>query len=102
MANCPLCQALYQDGAIRLVWEKGPSQMFHCFCASCGHAILAVVLETSGWVSSVGVMTDMLAKDALRLRESKPISADECVFFYRAFEQESPGFCQELLRTTTA
>ena len=102
IANCPLCQTSYQDGAIRLVGEKGSHRMFHCSCAFCGHAILAVVLESSGWVSSIGVMTDLLAKDAVRLQESEPITSDECVILYQAFELKSHDFCQELLRQPSA
>lgn len=102
IAACPLCQASYQDGAIRLVGEKGAHRMFHCSCRQCGHAILAVVLETSGWVSSIGVMTDLEAKDALRLQESTPITSDECIKYYHIFEQESAVFCKELLQKPSA
>ncbi len=76
--------------------------MFHCSCGHCGHAILAVVLETSGWVSSIGVMTDLDVKDAERLQDRSPLTSDECVKFYHLFEQESAAFCKEVLQDSTA
>jgi hypothetical protein len=60
--------------------------------------MLAVVLETGGWVSSIGVMTDLEAKDALRFQTAKAISADECVQIHESLERQSRDFCQLLLK----
>ena len=99
LAQCPLCQTSYDEKEIRLVGEKGTTRMFHCTCQSCGHAMLAVILEASGFVSSVGVMTDLEANDALRFQQATSISSDECVHLHTVLEQESRKFCQALLKT---
>jgi len=83
LAQCPLCQATYQKDAVRLLGERGATRLFHCSCQQCGHAVMAILLESSGWVSSVGVVTDLTAQDALRFRTSEPISADECIRFHQ-------------------
>ena len=96
IAQCPMCQASYDDTAIKLVGERGTSKLFHCCCGACGHAMLAVILESSGWVSSVGVVTDLQAQDAQRLQDAAAISADECVRLHLALEQNSGELYQQL------
>ncbi len=92
-----MCLAEYQDHAICLVGERGNTRLFHCSCQTCGHAILAVILESSGWVSSIGVMTDLEAQDAIRFQNTEPIHPDECVALYRTLETESGAFCHALM-----
>ena len=79
IAHCPVCQASYGDRAICLVGERGSSRLFHCTCASCGHAMLAVILENAGWISSIGMITDLEVHDAVRFEKAEMISANECV-----------------------
>lgn len=97
LAHCPLCQTAYHASEIRLLGEKGTTRLFHCTCVSCGHAVLAVVLETSGSVSSVGLVTDMEAQDAMRFQHVPPVSSDECIAVHQALETDSRAFCLRLL-----
>jgi hypothetical protein len=96
LAHCPLCQAAYADAEVRLLGEKGSTRLFHCTCHACGHAMLAVILEQQGSVSSVGLVTDLEVQDAMRFREMLPISPDDCVLAHRVVEEESKGFCEAL------
>lgn len=98
LAHCPLCQASYKNEEVRLLGERGPTRLFHCTCRSCGHAMLAIILETQGSISSVGVVTDLEAQDALRFRSAPPISDDDCIKAHRALEQNSAALCKELLK----
>lgn len=97
LAQCPMCQAFYDQNEIRLVGEETGSRLFHCTCKSCGHAMLAVILETSGMVSSIGVVTDLEAGDAVRFRGAPAVSVDECVRIHRLLEEQSFAFCQQML-----
>lgn len=97
IAHCPVCQTSYGDQAIRLVGERGTSRLFHCTCASCGHAMLAVILENAGWVSSIGMITDLEANDAARFQKLEMISANECVQIHQGLEHQSRELCQQLL-----
>ncbi|MEO5928095.1 MAG: hypothetical protein ABIO72_05230 [Patescibacteria group bacterium] len=96
LAQCPLCHTNYPAAEVRLVGEKGTTRLFHCTCTNCGHAMLAIVLEAQGSVSSLGLMTDLEAKDALRFHEREPVSADECIAAHRLFEESSKEFCHAL------
>jgi hypothetical protein len=58
--------------------------------------MLAIILEAQGSVSSLGLMTDLEAKDALRFQESAAVSADECIAAHRILEESSREFCDAL------
>jgi hypothetical protein len=98
LAQCPLCHAAYPSADVQLVGEKGTTRLFHCTCRTCGHAMLAIVLENQGAVSSVGLMTDLEIQDAMRFREAAVISADDCIAIHRLLEGESQRFCAALRR----
>lgn len=59
--------------------------------------MMAVVLEASGVVSSVGVVTDLEAADAKRFHQASPITVDECLHFHVQLEDQSRELCQALL-----
>ena len=58
---------------------------------------MAVVLESSGMVSSLGLVTDMEVQDAIRFQGSGPVTSDECIRFHQALEADSQGLCLRLL-----
>jgi hypothetical protein len=97
LAHCPVCHTAYPASDVRLLGEKGTTRLFHCTCASCGNAVLAVVLENAGAVSSVGLVTDLEIQDALRFQDVRPVSTDECVEVHRALQTQSKAFCRRLL-----
>lgn len=91
-----MCHTNYPAAEVRLVGEKGTTRLFHCTCTSCGHAMLAIVLEAQGSMSSLGLMTDLEAADALQFQEYAPISADDCIAAHRVLEESSREFCTAL------
>lgn len=97
LAHCPLCQALYQDAEVRLLGERGSTRLFHCSCHACGHAMLAIILETQGSVSSVGLVTDLEVQDALRFRDSSALTSDDVILAHRVLDEQSKDFCRVLL-----
>ena len=99
LAHCPLCQTAYEDRAIRLLGAQGASRMFHLTCASCRHAVLAVILENQHGISSVGLVTDMEAQDALRMHDVAPITANDCVAAHEVLESKSQDVVLALLQS---
>ena len=98
LAHCPVCHAAYPASDIRLLGERGPARFFHCTCGACGNAVLAVVLDQGGSMSSIGLVTDLEAQDAVRFREALPISTDECVAIHKIVTGDTKAFCEALLR----
>ena len=106
LAHCPLCQAAYDDESVRALGESskypisgphGKSKMFHLTCKNCQHAVLAVILESSHGVSSIGLVTDLEASDAMRMQDAPPISADDVVRAHLQLDTESHVLCRQLM-----
>ena len=97
LAHCPVCHAAYPASDVRLLSAKGAIRLFHCTCSSCGNAVMALVLENAGSLSSVGTVTDLEIQDALRFQGAPLISADECVMAHRVVQKESRKLCARLL-----
>lgn len=97
LGHCPLCQAAYGVAGIKLVGERGQTRLFHCTCAGCGQAILAVIVESQGGVSSVGLVTDLEMQDALRFATRPPVTSDDCLAVHRILEEDSRGLAACLL-----
>jgi len=97
LAHCPLCRAAYKTDEVRMLGERGATRLFHCTCRSCGQTVLAVVLETNGAVSSIGLVTDLELSDALRFSKAEAITGDDCIAAHRLMETDSMAFCSRLL-----
>lgn len=92
-----MCKKTYPETAIRHLGEQGEANVYHCTCEACGHAMIAVVLEQAGLVSSIGMVTDLEIHDALRFYKAKPVTNDECVEAHRIFEHHSQDVCHILM-----
>ena len=91
-----MCQEIYAEDSIQMIVEQIGTKLVHCSCAKCGHAIIAILLETAGWISSIGLITDLEAQDVLRFQQTQTISSDECVQFHEFLEGSSRELCREL------
>ncbi|MSR84926.1 hypothetical protein EXS71_00580 [Candidatus Uhrbacteria bacterium] len=98
LTQCPLCEGVYPKESIQLVGEQRGLRLFHCTCQTCGHTILAILLESAGWMSSIAMVTDLEVKDALRFQGAIPIATNECVQFHQFLESSSQELCHALLR----
>jgi hypothetical protein len=97
LTHCPLCQTPYEDSSIHLLGEDGAARLFHLTCARCSHSVLAVILENQSGISSVGLVTDLEAQDAVRFRDAEPITADDMLFAHKSIESGSREVCKCLL-----
>ena len=101
ITQCPLCQGAYASECVQLMGEQKEMRLFHCACQHCGHAMLALLIESSGWVSSIGLMTDLKAKDAFLFQKLSPIASNDCVYVHQFLEASSQEFCRQLLSIKT-
>lgn len=98
LTHCPLCQSHYPDAAIQLLGEQGKTRLFHLTCDVCSHSVLAVILESSHGVSSVGLVTDLVAQEVLRFQDVPAVTADDCISAHLYIHNQS----QELVHTLMA
>lgn len=102
LTHCPLCNAQYEEKSIRMIGEQGPTRLFHLTCQSCAHAVLAVILENQNGVSSLGMVTDLEAQEAIRFQDADPISADDCLDARDILEKQGKEVCSMFLRGTVS
>ncbi len=106
LAHCPLCHAAYGDGAVQLVGDLPTTQigggrkprLFHMTCKNCDHAVIAVIQESVHGVSSIGLVTDMEAKDAARAHVAAPVSADDAIGAYLSLKEDKGELYRILAR----
>ncbi len=98
LAHCPLCQTAYEETSVQLLGEQGVARMFHLTCRACRHAVLAVILENQNGISSIGLVTDMEAQDAVRMHDARPITADDCLAAHEVLETKSREVCAGLMK----
>lgn len=58
--------------------------------------MLAVLFENSGWLSSIGILTELTAEESRQCPELAPVDTDLCVKAHQVFEEGSRDFCSFL------
>jgi hypothetical protein len=96
IVECPLCHTSYPENAVRVIGETGAGKLYHCSCGACGRSMLALMRENTGYVSTVGLVTDQKAEDAIRLSEQPVISSDDCIAAHILLDEESRDFVESL------
>lgn len=61
--------------------------------------MMALMRENTGYVSTIGLVTDQTVADAIRLTERGPISADECIGAHVLLEEESRDLVERLSKS---
>jgi hypothetical protein len=86
---CPLCEAHYNPMEAQIVGEADDSHLLHITCRKCQNSIIALVLISSGGVSSVGLVTDLNFDDVLKFRDAADISDDDVLEAHGMLEDEA-------------
>ncbi len=86
LKDCPVCQTNFQQSDVRIVDTYDNVHLLHVTCSSCTHAILSLFAVSQFGMSSVGMATDLSAKDAERILDSAPIHEDELLSFHALLE----------------
>lgn len=84
-----------------LVRDEGERRLFHCVCPTCKRSMIALIRDHEGWISTMGLVTDLDAADAVRLAGQSPVGADECIRAYQYISQQSQNLCQFLQKRAT-
>lgn len=92
LTHCPVCRCSYQQQKVEVIAEKISARLAHITCANCHNALLAIIVNGALGMSTVGMLTDLTANDARRLRSGQVISEDELLFFYKFLETKQFNF----------
>ena len=82
VSYCPLCNTHYNPSEAKLLDQKDGAHLIHVECRSCGSSILAVVITGGIGISSVGLVTDLIAEDVLRFKGQDSLSEDDVLAAY--------------------
>lgn len=101
LQRCPLCHADYEQDAVVCI-DSGPvvgkPRLYHCACGSCKRSMVALLIESTGWLSSIGMLTELTANEAREVPSLAPISGDHCVAIHEALEADTSDFFEKLLK----
>ena len=87
--ECPLCKVSYGLDDTNVLKEKNGTHLVHATCPNCNSAMLSVVVVSQLGMSSIGVMTDLSAKDVNTLNMKGPIEEDELLEFHSILRKNS-------------
>ncbi|MFZ5391469.1 MAG: hypothetical protein ACOZAJ_04325 [Patescibacteria group bacterium] len=79
VSYCPLCQAPARPKRIRVLQAKEDSQLIHIDCSSCHSSILALVMNSSYGVASVGLATDLTEEEVMYFKDSASVTTDDVI-----------------------
>ena len=82
MRECPLCSHAYDASYVDVLDEYNGTHYIHITCAQCHHALLALVAVSSHGMSSVGMLTDLTAADAVRFAAQDALLSDDVLEFH--------------------
>lgn len=94
---CPMCDAEFNPLLARILGEYPSGTVMHIVCRNCRHAILAIMAQTAGGMSSFGFITDASADDYIRLQGSAPITADDVIDMHVHLER-GVAFASEITK----
>lgn len=80
LQHCRVCNAGYKSDRMRLIDQTPNGSVIHLTCPRCTHAALAFIGSTpGGGMGCLGMITDLSATDAERLRDHVEINEDELI-----------------------
>ena len=89
LSTCPLCQAAYNPLKTQVMAERDDTHLLYLVCRQCGSAVVAVVTNNQGGVSSVGTVTDLTSQEVFRFQNSSAVNDDDVVDLYRVLERQT-------------
>lgn len=87
--ECPLCKQEYDFDQIKVIEEDTGAHLVHITCIQCSNAMLAVIMVNQLGMSTVGMVTDLMPDDVVRLRAKQPVSSDDVLTFHEFLSEES-------------
>ena len=95
--ECPQCRVEYEFDQIKVLEEDTGAHLVHITCLQCSNAMLAVIMVNALGMSTVGMVTDLMPDDVVRLRAKEPVTSDDVLTFHELLSEET-HFETELMR----
>jgi len=82
VSYCPVCHYHYNPLEARVLDESEGAHLIFVRCGRCKSAIVALILNGSFGISSVGLVTDLDGDEIDKFRELSSITADDVIANY--------------------
>ena len=99
MKQCPLCQRAYSANDISVLFTQEPVHLIHMTCGTCANAILSIVTMSDIGISSIGMMTDLTARDVVRVHSKPSFTSDDVLAWHEFLAHEPQPFGAMLTKT---
>ena len=99
VSRCPFCSAEYDLEGAEVIGEEEDSTVVYVTCSDCESSIVAVVAMSGLGIVSLGLVTDMTAKDTKRFFGGQGISSDELLSMYELMKSDPKNALQSLTRS---
>lgn len=86
--QCPLCEAAYEPLEIKVVDEQNDKHLVFVTCRKCGHSVVALITHQPQGLSSMGLITDLEPNDLNRLKQTSPVTWDDCIVWHAALKED--------------
>lgn len=87
MRECPVCSRPYETNQAVVIETNEAHHLVHVTCSVCHTAIMTMVVLSAVGMSAIGLVTDLSAADARRLRGWTPISEGELLSWHKFLKQ---------------
>lgn len=82
-----MCTFSYETGKVVILEEYNESHLVHITCQKCKGSILHMVVTTPLGASAVGIITDLSAMEAAKLRKQPAVSEDDILEFHKFIQK---------------
>ena len=88
IGNCSVCGMPFQARNAHILTRKPELSHVYTQCSECkSSAIVFVLKSATGFVTTVGMLTDMSKEDIDKFKKMKPITADDVLELHKALEE---------------
>ena len=86
---CPVCASPFQGRQTEILNRKEGLSQVYAQCGDCKSSIVIFVLRNAiGFVTTIGMLTDMTKKDILRFGKMEPLTSDDVLELHQILEGE--------------
>lgn len=88
LGKCPICNTKFASSGVSTLEKNGDLQTLYAECEKCGSSVVLGVLRSGhGLVTTVGMLTDMIREDIVRMAGLPPLTSDDVLEAHTYFEK---------------
>ena|SRR3989338_3051595 len=87
LGSCPMCNSKFEPRMSTIINRHFNATHIYAQCTKCKSSVSVFVKKNIvGFVTTVGMLTDMTKEDIYKLKTIKPLSADDIIEFHQTLE----------------